>query len=265
MPLLMHSPLLVCGIILLVLGLMLLGLWVFIDSSLWIGAPAKARAIRLDYRVHLLPSALMLLGVGVMLIALPLWLLAGVDQHNTPEPGESQVSLHPDKTEHGEEQAVTPPQEERTGQPESQGRRGRAAFDIAGEWTMINTVLDTQYVAYRHLQLGFRLWIRQQGNTFEGRGEKYLENGRPLPASARPTITIQGTLKEGTFIEATFQEAGLRRHTSGRFQLTVHGPHQLRGTFVSTVAGSRGASQWTRVRSVTPARGRAAERHGVLR
>jgi hypothetical protein len=87
----------------------------------------------------------------------------------------------------------------------------------------------------------------QQGHTFEATGEKSLENGRPLPPAARRPIALQGTLKAGAVIEATFAEAGLRRQTSGRLQLTRHDPQHLRGTFHSTAAGSSGSSQWVRV------------------
>lgn len=216
------------GLVLVVCGLMLCGLWVGSEESRWRGTPTKTRPLRLDAHGHLLRAALMMLGVGGVLMAVPLWAL--LTSTNPPRPSlpiERQVSLRAERTTRGEERA---------GQTERQDRLGSVAFDIAGEWTISNTIMDTQYTAYRDLQLGFRLWIRQQGNTFEGRGEKYLENGQPIPPRARRPITIQGTLQEGGIIEATFQEAGLRRHTSGRFQLARHAPHELRGTFSSTAA-----------------------------
>jgi hypothetical protein len=123
----------------------------------------------------------------------------------------------------------------------------RAAFTMAGEWMVVNTVEETTYPAYKHLRLAFRLVIRQQGETFEAEGEKYLENDQSLPVTARSPIKIQGTLIEGAIIEATFQEAGWARPTHGHFRLTRLSPTQLRGTFASTAAATSGSSQWIRV------------------
>jgi hypothetical protein len=123
----------------------------------------------------------------------------------------------------------------------------RAAFTLAGEWMVVNTVEETTYAAYKNLRVAFRLVIRQQGETFEAEGEKYLENGQSLPVAARSPITIQGTLAEGAVIEATFREAGRSRPTHGRFRLTRLSPTQLRGTFATTAADASGSSQWLRV------------------
>jgi hypothetical protein len=123
----------------------------------------------------------------------------------------------------------------------------RAAFTMAGEWMVVNTVEETTYAAYKHLRLAFRLVIRQQGETFEAEGEKYLENNQSLPVTARSPIKIQGTLIEGAVIEATFQEAGRSRPTHGHFRLTRLSPTQLRGTFASTAAATSGSSRWIRV------------------
>jgi hypothetical protein len=118
---------------------------------------------------------------------------------------------------------------------------------VAGEWEVVNTVLQTQYAAYRQLRLAFRLVVQQQGVTFTALGAKYRENGQLLPRAARRSLMLLGTLKTGTVIEATFQEAGLTRPTHGRFRLTIVSRDHLRGTFTSTAAGSSGSSQWFRV------------------
>jgi hypothetical protein len=120
-------------------------------------------------------------------------------------------------------------------------------FPLAGEWQVVNTVVQTQYTAYRQLRLTFRLVVRQQGATFTATGVKYRENGRPLPRTARRPLTLQGTLTTGAVVEATFQEAGSARPTHGRCRLTIVSPNHLHGTFASTAARSSGASQWFRV------------------
>jgi hypothetical protein len=60
-----------------------------------------------------------------------------------------------------------------------------AATPLAGDWVVTNTVVETSYPPYRDLRLGFRVRLRQEGARVTGRGEKYLENGRPIPAAAR--------------------------------------------------------------------------------
>jgi hypothetical protein len=121
------APLLVAGLVLVVLGLMLGGLWVGMEGSRRRDTPAKTRTLRQDAHGHLLRSAFMLLGGGGVLMAVPLWLPL-----TTLAPPHSPLPI------------------------ERQARPGSVAFDIAGEWTVINTILDTQYAAYRDLQLGFR-------------------------------------------------------------------------------------------------------------
>jgi hypothetical protein len=112
---------------------------------------------------------------------------------------------------------------------------------------MVNTVEATDYAAYHHLQLGFRLVIQQEGETFAARGEKLLENGQRLPVAARSPITIHGILLKGGVIEATFQEDGRSRQSHGSLHLTLHNRDQLQGTFSSTAANSQGTSQWRRI------------------
>jgi len=118
--------------------------------------------------------------------------------------------------------------------------------DLTGAWTITNTIVETSYPPYRDLRLGFRLVIRQEGLFFTGAGEKYLENGRPIPAAARRPLRIQGRVTEGSGVEAAFEEDGHARRTEGRFRLTPQDRQRLRGTFVSTAADARGASHWRR-------------------
>ena len=138
---------------------------------------------------------------------------------------------------------------DRPGAPEhsaSQRFRPEEPFNLTGEWTVTNTVLETSYPPYRNLRLGFRLVVRQEGPAFTGAGEKYLENGRQIPVAARSPIRIQGSVATGSVLEVTFQEDGRARPIQGQFRLTVRDRHYLAGTFVSTAANASGASQWLR-------------------
>jgi hypothetical protein len=231
MPPLLHSLVLVAGVVFVLCQCVVLGLWVFIYLA----------------EGHYPRTVLGLLVMGSVVMTWHLTPLGVVDRPHTSAPDALYIFLRDDRPHRSEQQAVPPELHGREAPRDRQGGQGRDAGDLSGEWMMINTVWETQYAAYQHLQLGFRLWIRQQGQTFEATGEKYLENGRSIPAAARRRITIQGTLKAGGVIEATFVEAGRRRQTTGRLQLTRRDSQHLQGTFHSTAAGSSGASQWRRV------------------
>ena len=142
-----------------------------------------------------------------------------------------------------------------TGEMDLPGRRQQglaqefspaSPVNLTGEWMITNTVVETSYPPYRDLRLGFRLVVHHDGVAFTGTGEKYLENGRQLPVTARSPIRLHGRVVEGSVIEATFQEEGRARHTQGRFRLTLQERQHLSGTFVSTAANTRGTSQWLR-------------------
>jgi hypothetical protein len=126
--------------------------------------------------------------------------------------------------------------------------------NLTGEWTILNTIVETSYPPFQQLQLGFRLHIQQDGQAFHGVGEKQRENGLPIPMAARRPIRIWGTITNGTVISATFQEEGSARSITGSFRLHRQDRHRLTGTFVSTAAKARGPSQWIRWSSgVAPA------------
>jgi hypothetical protein len=128
-----------------------------------------------------------------------------------------------------------------------------AAAPLAGDWVVTNTVVETSYPPYRDLRLGFRVRLRQEGVRVTGHGEKYLENGRRIPASARRPIRLEGHVVAGGSVEVTFEEDGHARRTEGRFRLTPQGRQSLTGTFASTAANARGVSQWQRAVDSTPA------------
>ena len=122
-------------------------------------------------------------------------------------------------------------------------------LDLTGEWTILNTVVETSYPPFQQLQLGFRLTIQHEGQVFHGVGEKQRENGLPLPRAARRPLRLQGTVADGGVISATFQEEGWSRPSTGHFRLRLQDHDRLTGTFVSTAAQAKGASQWIRTSS----------------
>jgi hypothetical protein len=121
--------------------------------------------------------------------------------------------------------------------------------NLTGEWTILNTIVETSYPPFQQLRLGFRLTIQQDGQAFHGVGEKQRENGQLIPVSARRPLRIQGTIADGAVIVATFQEEGMSRLITGHFRLHLQDRNRLTGTFVSTAAKAKGPSQWLRMSS----------------
>ena len=117
-----------------------------------------------------------------------------------------------------------------------------AADDLSGWWEMTNTIQSTNYADYRGLRLGYRVQLDQDGDRIVGRGQKWSENGRTLPASARTPLTVTGTI-DGNKVILEFRERGAKRTTTGSFSWTLSADRTaLRGSFQSTAADASGRS-----------------------
>jgi hypothetical protein len=119
--------------------------------------------------------------------------------------------------------------------------------DLSGTWHLSTHIQSASYGAYEGLRLGFRVTLAQDGARLTGRGLKWTENGRGLPAEARTPIALDGTI-EGGRGELTFTEQGAERKTSGRISVEVTGAGELQGTFTSDAAQSRGTVYARRAR-----------------
>ena len=118
--------------------------------------------------------------------------------------------------------------------------------DLSGNWSVVNTVEQTSYAAYKNMKVGFNVSINQTGRDFTGTGEKISENGRSLPATSRTPIVVKGTI-DGDKVEATFSENGALRTTNGRFVWWIDKTSGgLTGTFISNAARSSGKSAATK-------------------
>ena len=116
------------------------------------------------------------------------------------------------------------------------------AQDLSGKWNVVNSVQKTRYQSFQNMNIGFELTINQSGKSFTGQGRKVSENGRSLPATSRTPIEVKGSI-DGDRVDATFSEAGALRKTNGRFVWRIdQASGGLKGTFVSTAAGSSGRS-----------------------
>jgi len=116
------------------------------------------------------------------------------------------------------------------------------ADDLSGWWELTNRIEETNYDSFRGLRLGYRLQLEQDGNRITGRGQKWSEDGRALPAGGRTPLTVRGTV-DGETVTLELTEHGARRSTSGSFQWRIaRDGSTLRGSFESTAAATSGSS-----------------------
>ena len=131
---------------------------------------------------------------------------------------------------------------EEDAEDEADAEEAAPESDLSGWWEMTNTIQSTNYAAYKGLRLGYRVKLEQEGGRIMGRGQKWTENGRNLPSSARTPITVTGTI-DGREVKLTFTEQGARRSTSGGFSWTLSADRTaLRGSFWSNAADTSGRS-----------------------
>jgi membrane peptidoglycan carboxypeptidase len=119
--------------------------------------------------------------------------------------------------------------------------------DLGGWWQVTHRVESSLVPEYDGLRLGFRVFLRQEGNRISGEGEKWTEDGDRLPPSQRSSISLTGTI-EGTRVRVRFTEHGSRRTSSGTINWTIRdGGSSLTGQFVSDAAQARGPSVAQRI------------------
>jgi hypothetical protein len=113
--------------------------------------------------------------------------------------------------------------------------------DLSGRWTLTNRVESSSYAPYTGMNVGFHLQLQQDGTRVTGAGQKWMENGRPLPPGRRTPISVEGTLT-GNRLELTFNERGTRRTSAGTLVMTVAADGTMQGTFASDAANAQGTS-----------------------
>jgi hypothetical protein len=120
------------------------------------------------------------------------------------------------------------------------------AENLSGWWTISNRVEPTSSGAFDTLNLGYRVRLQQSGNHISGTGHKWMEDGRPLAASRRTSIALEGT-RNGRQLELTYTETGASRVSQGTFVMELTTDGALQGTFLSDAANSQGSSLAKRV------------------
>ena len=143
-----------------------------------------------------------------------------------------------------DEEASRPAREE---EEEEEAEEEAPSSDLSGWWEMTNRIEETDYEQYKGLRLGYRVKLEQDGNRITGHGQKWTEDGRSIGASGRTPITVSGTV-EGRKVTLSFTEHGARRATNGGFTWNLSADRtELRGSFWSTAASTRGRSTAVRM------------------
>ncbi|HEX6899286.1 MAG TPA: PBP1A family penicillin-binding protein [Thermoanaerobaculia bacterium] len=133
-------------------------------------------------------------------------------------------------------------EEEEEEEEDAREEKPARSSDLSGWWEMTNTIQSTNYAQYKGLRLGYRLQLEQDGDRISGRGQKWSEDGRTLPSSARTPITVTGTV-DGDTVKLRFTERGAKRTTGGSFSWELSADRTaLRGSFQSSAADTSGRS-----------------------
>jgi penicillin-binding protein 1A len=171
---------------------------------------------------------------------------AGGAARSAPPGGDAQEESS--KTAAGSIEAGAAPRAGALAFPDRGRQPAAPAGDLNGWWQITNTIDTSRHPEFRGLRLTYRIALHQEGTRVTGEGEKWEENGHSLPAGARTTIRLTGTVS-GREIRLRFLEQGTVRSSGGSFRWRLaSGGSRLDGTFESNVAASRGGSTAVRLR-----------------
>jgi penicillin-binding protein 1A len=135
---------------------------------------------------------------------------------------------------------------------EGDGPRAPAAAEdpgnLDGWWEVTNTVDAASPGPDGGVRVSYRIALHHEGTRITGEGEKWAEDGRPLPAASRTPIDLAGTF-DGREARLHFVERGPGHATRGTFLWRVAASGEdLSGTFSSSGADVHGASSAVRLR-----------------
>jgi len=118
---------------------------------------------------------------------------------------------------------------------------------VAGHWTLENRIIKSTDSAYIGKTVTYDIVLTQSGTSLIGSGTRMaVSGGPPLSTKARTHIEITSGSVTFTSIDATFQEQGTERLSTGSLHLQKMDGSWV-GTFESDAASSSGPSSITRV------------------
>lgn len=127
---------------------------------------------------------------------------------------------------------------------------------LSGFWKVEFETKESSYSPYIGLKTYYDFIIGQHDNTIDGTGEKISEdsvNGIiKYDADKRTHLTLNGALTYRVFskntVDIIYKEEGRKRPSSTILNLVVESNDQLTGTYISTIAESKGTVLLTRMK-----------------
>jgi hypothetical protein len=119
--------------------------------------------------------------------------------------------------------------------------------NIAGKWSFLLTVDESDYKPYIGMQIRYDMLIHQNADQVSLDGEKVELNGAPLSPSQRARINAVGQIIQSA-VHMQHTLYGEKRDTIGTFDLTISDPYSMRGRFDSSGANSQGTVEASKIR-----------------
>lgn len=127
---------------------------------------------------------------------------------------------------------------------------------LTGYWNVTYETTDTTYSPYKGLKTNYVFVINQKGDILSGTGEKISESSRngyiEYDAEKRTHLNFEGALSYHVFsknaVNMIHMENGIKRPSSRILNLVIESNDLMKGTFISTIAESKGKVILTRDR-----------------
>ena len=130
--------------------------------------------------------------------------------------------------------------------------------NISGRWIFKLTYQDTQHLEFKDMEVYFLVNLLQNENNVSGFGEKIYEKSNlgEITYSGKDKIPIKISGKiENNFIKKdnlilTYHEEGHIRNSSTYQNLIINNNNHFSGFFDSTIADSKGSSEWWKNKNI---------------
>jgi len=127
--------------------------------------------------------------------------------------------------------------------------------NLTGYWKVSFVTTESSYKNYIGLKTYYDFILNQDGRRIVGTGEKVSEdsvngiieykNGKRTHLNL--TVGINYKVFSASTIDLIYKEKGRKRDSSTVLNLTIESPNKIRGSFISTIASSKGTVTFERV------------------
>jgi|GEM_PF-3689190 len=110
---------------------------------------------------------------------------------------------------------------------------------LDGEWKFTFAIQSSSMKAYVGKSAGYKLYIQQNGNIVNGKGEKWWIDDKEIPYSQHDRLEFVGSLNEET-VTANYTLYGTKRTSTGTFNIKLNEDNNMEGGFSGTAANTQG-------------------------